>query len=117
MDNDYDYSAGKVRQEFGKNCAIDKYFGTHIKNCAIETWKNTCLLHKFFLCLCPDSFNNCEMFSKSGTKYGHFSGRVSARVFHKPVYPEFAVLYFQVCKRLACLNAIDLINSNTYFTQ
>jgi len=35
------YPSGKVRHEFGKNCAIDKYFGTHIKNCTIETWKNS----------------------------------------------------------------------------
>jgi len=46
---------GKVRHEFGKNCAIVKYLGTHIKivqlinilgyNCAIVTWKMY-LLHK-----------------------------------------------------------------------
>jgi len=29
--------AGKVRHEFGKNCAIDKYFWIHVK---IVTWKN-----------------------------------------------------------------------------
>jgi len=29
--------AGKVRHKFGKNCAIGKYFGIHIKDCAIGT--------------------------------------------------------------------------------
>jgi len=27
-----------VRHEFGKNGAIDKYFGTRIKNCAISEY-------------------------------------------------------------------------------
>jgi len=31
------YPAGKVRDDFGKNCAIDKYFGIPVKNCAIVT--------------------------------------------------------------------------------
>jgi len=30
--------AGKVRHEYGKNCANDKHFRAHIKNCEIGTW-------------------------------------------------------------------------------
>jgi len=32
--------AGKVRHKFGKNCAIDKYFGIHVKNRAVVTSKS-----------------------------------------------------------------------------
>jgi len=54
-----DHPTGKMRHEFGKNCAIVKDFGTHIKNCtmdlgyncAIVTWKMY-LLHKIeFFCI------------------------------------------------------------------
>jgi len=30
--------AGKVRHEFGKNCAIVQNFGTHLKNCTIDKY-------------------------------------------------------------------------------
>jgi len=33
------FPAGKVRNEFGKNSAIYKYFGIHVKNVAIVTSK------------------------------------------------------------------------------
>jgi len=59
--------AGKVKHEFGKNCAIDKYFGTHINNCAIVAWKNvTKFIKLYFLCICSNSFNNlvCHFLSK-----------------------------------------------------
>jgi len=55
--------AGKVRHKIGKNCAIDKYFGIHIKNCAIVMWKS-CIYYQqlyVFSYICPDIFNNFEI--------------------------------------------------------
>jgi len=55
-------------------------------NWAIVTWKMYKII--YFLCICPNSFNNCEMSlfgNKTGTKYGHFSGRETYRKWAKEI--------------------------------
>jgi len=43
--------AGKVRYKFSKNCAIHKYFGTHVKNFAKAIWKDHNYFIKLYFCL------------------------------------------------------------------
>jgi len=72
--NERVYPTGKVRHEFGKNCAIDKYFGTHVRN-HIYLIKSYFFVHMLPIYLtilkCP------FLVKKNCLKHGHFSCRVT----------------------------------------
>jgi len=79
----------KVRHEFGKNCAIDKYFGTHVKNSTIVQWKSrNYLIKSYFLWMWPNLFNNFEMSissKKIALKLGHFPAGI---IIYVNVFPN-----------------------------
>jgi len=109
--------AVKVRHKFGKNCAIVKYFGTHVKNCTIDKYfgiqlsncnmKNVFTSKKcIFLCRCPNSFNSCEMslFSKKWHEiWSFFWQGWSCGFLYKSVLrqPGFRVLYILIFLKVA----------------